>query len=158
MAHATDQRSDRAVEKGRARPWDTDRKRRLQRTTSGARLPLLVIAAIRTSVTLELVRTIGALLEVGFDIGVEAAAGMALAACVGAAIPGGLLCALGRRRSGSDVLAIGVVALAMMRLFAQGLTGDARVIVGLTAITTGIAVLVLAVAVLAAAETGATAA
>ena len=119
---------------------------------------MLVIAAIRTSVTLELVRTIGALLEVGFDIGVEAAAGMALAACVGAAIPGGLLCALGRRRSGSDVLAIGVVALAMMRLFAQGLTGDARVIVGLTAITTGIAVLVLAVAVLAAAETGATAA
>ena len=45
--------------------------------------------------------SIGALLEVGFDIGVEAAAGMALAACVGAAIPGGLLCALGRRRSGA---------------------------------------------------------
>lgn len=125
---------------------------------SGARLTLLVIAAICTSVTLELVRTIGALLEVGFDIGVEAAAGMALAACVGAAIPGGLLSALGRRRSGYDVLAFGVVALATMRLVAQSQTGDARVIVGLTAIAVALAVLVIAVAVLAEAETGATAA
>jgi endonuclease/exonuclease/phosphatase family metal-dependent hydrolase len=119
-----------------------------------AGLPAMTVVALLTALSLELVRSTGALLEVAFDVSVFAAAGTALSTYLGAAVLGlGLLWAA-RRADGPTVVLTGVILLAVARLVVQGLTATPRVAVGLLTISLSIAVLTIAVGVLAGRDRG----
>jgi endonuclease/exonuclease/phosphatase family metal-dependent hydrolase len=119
----------------------------------------LALLAVLTTLTLELVRSSGPLLDRAFASGVTSAASTAL---VTYAAPGLLVAALllggaAGRHSGfpsGRVVLIGTVALAVVRLAVQGLDGQARFVVGLAAVATALAVLTLAVAFVAARPDG----
>lgn len=96
-----------------------------------ASLPAMTVVALLTALSLELVRSTGALLEVAFDVSVFAAAGTALSTYLGAAVLGLGLVWVARRADGPTVVLAGVVLLAVARLVVQGLTATPRVAVGL---------------------------
>lgn len=103
--------------------------------------PALVAAL--TLVTIELVRASGPLLDMAFATGVVAAAGTALLTY---AVPGPLagLLLLAGRRDLARAVAVGTIALAVVRLVLQGLSGWLRFGIGLLAVALAIAVLSLA--------------
>ncbi|PVU83616.1 endonuclease [Cellulomonas sp. WB94] len=114
------------------------------------------LVAVLTVLTLEMVRAGGPLVD-SAPMGGSAGAttvGAYLLAGVAAAV---LLLATGRRVTGSPdgrtVLA-GTVAAAVARLVAQGLDGEARVVVGLVALALTVGVLTLTVAFVAGRATG----
>jgi endonuclease/exonuclease/phosphatase family metal-dependent hydrolase len=119
----------------------------------------LALLAVLTTLTLELVRSSGPLLDRAFASGFTSAAGTAL---VTYAAPGLLVAALllggtAGRPSGfpsGRVVLIGTVALAVVRLAVQGLDGQVRFVVGLAAVAIALAVLTLAVAFVAARPDG----
>lgn len=123
-------------------------------SNSDASLPAMSVVALLTALSIELVRSTGALLEVAFDVSVFAAAGTALSTYLGAAVLGLGLVWVARRADGPTVVLAGVVLLAVARLVVQGLTATPRVAVGLLTISLSIAVLTIAVAVLAGRDRG----
>ena len=73
-----------------------------------ASLPAMTVVALLTALSLELVRSTGALLEVAFDVSVFAAAGTALSTYLGAAVLGLGLVWVARRADGPTVVLAGV--------------------------------------------------
>lgn len=126
---------------------------RLSSPAASAGQPLVGLVAVVTLVALELVRAGGPLVDTAFGQGGASAA--VRAAVVTYAAPGlvaALLLLAVRRAVGPAPVALllGSGLLAVLRLGVQGLTGDARFVLGLAAVAVALAVLVLAVAVLAA--------
>lgn len=124
------------------------------RATHSSPLPMMMVVAALTAVTIEVVRTTGPLLEIAFDVSVVAGAGTAMATYLAAAIWGLVLLAVTHRSDSLTALRVGVVALAAARLTVQGLESNARFVVGLATISFAVAVWTLGVAVLAGREGG----
>ncbi len=125
---------------------------------SGVPVSIMMVVALLTAVTLELVRSTGPLLEIAFDVSVYAAAGTAAVTYLGAALMALALVGVTRRSGGPTMLLVGAIALAAARLVAQGVSGNTRFVVGLATIALSIAVFTLGVAVLAGRERGGSAA
>ncbi len=124
------------------------------RATRSSPLPMMVVVAALTAVTIEIVRTTGPLLEIAFDVSVVAGAGTAMGTYLAAAVWGLVLLAVTHKSDSITALLVGVLALAAARLTVQGLESNARFVVGLATISLAVAVWTLGVAVLAAREGG----
>ena len=121
------------------------------RPAERARLAPPALVALLTLATLELVRASGPLIDLALTrADVPGAVGAALLGYLAAGPAAGLLLLLGRRRAPDRLgLLPAAVLVALLRLVVQGLDGDARFVVGLTAVAVAVAALTLAVAVLA---------
>ncbi|NNE95002.1 MAG: endonuclease [Acidimicrobiales bacterium] len=121
---------------------------------AAARLAPLSVVTVLTAVTLELLRSTGPLLDAPLNVGLTTAIGAALLTFAGAGLWALGLVAVARRADAATAMFAGTIALVAARLLVQGLTGMARVWVGLTTASLSIAVLTIAVAIVAGREEG----
>lgn len=116
------------------------------------------LVALLMVLTVELVRASGPLLDRAFTTGVVTVAVTALGTYAAAGlVAAGVLLVVGRRSRGARdgrAVQVATVLFAVLRLVAQGVTGEARTAVGLVTIAVAVAVLTLAVAFVAGRPTG----
>jgi len=110
---------------------------------TAARLVLLL--AVVTALTADLVRTSGPLIDQAFTAGVVQAGVTAVGTYAAAGALVALVCL--RRQVAGPALLTGVVSLVVLRLAVQATHGSARFVVGLVAVALALAVLVVTAAV-----------
>ena len=110
---------------------------------TAARLVLLL--AVVTALTADLVRTSGPLIDQAFTAGVVQAGATAVGTYAAAGAFVALVCL--RRQVAGPALVTGVVSLVVLRLAVQATHGSARFVVGLVAVALAVAVLVVTAAV-----------
>ncbi|MBF0723758.1 endonuclease/exonuclease/phosphatase family protein [Sanguibacter inulinus] len=106
---------------------------------------LVLLLAVVTALTADLVRTSGPLIDQAFTAGVVQAGATAVGTYAAAGALVALVCL--RRQVAGPALVTGVVSLVVLRLAVQATQGSARFVLGLVAVALALAVLVVTAAV-----------